>query len=57
MTQAELKTTAISRQTIDTYNPATEEVYKTYYLHTKQEAEALIDHSHKAFQRWRNTSL
>ncbi|KKN13597.1 hypothetical protein LCGC14_1004870, partial [marine sediment metagenome] len=47
MTQAELKKTTISRQTIDTYNPATEEVYKTYYMHTKQEAEALVDSSHK----------
>lgn len=57
MTQAELKTTAITRQSIDTYNPATEEVYKTYYLHTKQEAEALIEASHQAFQSWRKTSL
>ncbi len=42
---------------VETYNPATGELHKTYTPHTQAEAEAIIEKTHQAFLSWKNTSL
>ena len=46
-----------SQQEVETKNPATGQTYKVYDKHTKEEAEGIIDKTHKAFLKWRKTSL
>lgn len=46
-----------SRETVDTFNPATGELHKTYELLTQEEAETAVENSHDAFLRWRSSSL
>ena len=44
-------------KTIKTYSPTDGTVYKEYQLHTKEQAESIIEESHKSFQDWRETNL
>lgn len=44
-------------ETVETYNPANGELYKTYNKQTKQEAEGIIELAYEAFKSWRQTSL
>ena len=46
-----------NRETVKTYNPATGELHKTYSLHTKTEAEQIIEDTHEAFLSWRETPV
>ncbi|MAM35257.1 MAG: succinate-semialdehyde dehydrogenase [Micavibrio sp.] len=46
-----------NRETVKTYNPATGELHKTYSLHTKDEAEQIIEDTHEAFLSWRKTPI
>ena len=57
MGQAQAKIKNDGRKTVDTYNPATGELYKTYYLHTLEEAEQIVEDSHEAFHSWRKTTF
>ena len=42
---------------LKTMDPSTGEEYKRYKLHTKKEAEELVQKTHEAFMSWRETSL
>jgi succinate-semialdehyde dehydrogenase/glutarate-semialdehyde dehydrogenase len=46
-----------NRESIDAVNPATGEVYTQYYMHTKEEAEQIIEEAHEAFLDWRNKEV
>lgn len=46
-----------SQHEVQTKNPATGQIYKVYNKHTKKEAEGIIDRTHEAFLKWRETSL
>lgn len=43
--------------TVNTINPATGEILKSYTLHTKAEAEEAVEKAHEAFLEWRGTSM
>lgn len=55
MGQAQLKQN--DRDSVKTYNPATGELYKTYALHTKEEADAIVNDAHKAYLSWKKTTF
>ncbi|MBL4804964.1 MAG: NAD-dependent succinate-semialdehyde dehydrogenase [Alphaproteobacteria bacterium] len=57
MSQPQRQIRQDNRKTVNTYNPATGEVHKTYYLHSKEEAGKIIEDAHKAFLEWRETSF
>jgi len=57
MGHAQMKDYGHSSETIDTYNPATGELHKTYTCHTRDEAEELIEKTHTAFESWKQTSF
>ncbi len=44
-------------ETVETFNPATGELLKKFKPHSKKEAEAIIESSHQAFLKWRQTSI
>ena len=57
MAQAQREIQQDNHQSVKTYNPATGDLHKTYYLHNKDEAEQIIENAHKAFLEWRETSF
>lgn len=57
MGQAQAKIEQDNRETVTTYNPATGDVHKTYYLHTQDEAEEIVEKAHEAFLEWRKSSF
>ncbi len=57
MAQAQAQIQQNNHETIDTFNPATGEIYKTYTLHTDEECKEIADKAHEAFLSWRETSF
>ncbi len=46
-----------NHKTVDTYNPATNELHKTYIMHNEDELNAIVEDAHEAFLNWRTTSF
>lgn len=57
MGQPQRKIQQDNRKKVDTYNPATGELHKTYYMHSLEEAENIIEGAHEAFLGWKKTSF
>lgn len=57
MVQTQSKIDSSQHERVETKNPATGQTYKVYDKHTKEEAEGIIDKTHQAFLKWRETSL
>jgi succinate-semialdehyde dehydrogenase/glutarate-semialdehyde dehydrogenase len=46
-----------NRETVDTYNPATGNIHKTYIMHNEDDLNEITERAHKAFLKWRTTSF
>ena len=46
-----------NRETVNTYNPSTGDVYKTYTMHNEDDLNSIVEDAHAAFLEWRKTSL
>ncbi|MBE9043493.1 NAD-dependent succinate-semialdehyde dehydrogenase [Pleurocapsales cyanobacterium LEGE 10410] len=57
MVQTQSKIDSSQHEQIETKNPTTGQTYKVYDKHTKESAEGIIDKTHEAFLKWRETSL
>lgn len=46
-----------NHKTVDTYNPTTNKLHKTYIMHNEDELNEIVENAHTAFLEWRKTSF